>query len=265
MSKRNSFILLCAALLTLAVLFAAVSYAWLYFGDDIDGIEYSIAKIDSSVVMYFASDSNGNGIPDRLAENTEAKYYVEQYSFEKKTDEIYALSEDSEANTLAPLSIQNVFPSYIYTLKYELTNRSTADNRITFKLCESWLDSESAALLSTLSLRLGIVSADTPESGGTVSFGEKLYLSDYISGTSFTEATLAAMAEDVFIKGMTGMESADNYLDFWLRVEMEPYEQLTLHDPSFAMTESEYNALQGSSAVIPNLYIYFEIIHENET
>ncbi len=33
---------------------------------------------------------------------------------------------------------------------------------------------------------------------------------------------------------------------------------------SFTMTETEYNALQGKTANFPNLYIYFEIVYNDQ-
>ena len=62
---------------------------------------------------------------------------------------------------------------------------------------------------------------------------------------------------------MVGQEKPSNHIDFWLQLEMEPYDVLAARD-SFTMTEAEYNALQGKAAYFPNLYIYFEIVYDNQ-
>ena len=76
-------------IITLMLFFAVIgsSYAWFYIGDDISGITYSIAKIDSSVRLYKANDTNFNGVPDKLAATESAVYYMEQFSFTALGDE----------------------------------------------------------------------------------------------------------------------------------------------------------------------------------
>ena len=254
-SLIKTSILITALLLVLA--FATATFAWIFTGDIARGMEYSIAKIDSSVTLYRAVDDNMNGVPNRLGEPLPLKYYVEQYEFTQIGDEKFALSDTSEANTLTTVSITDLVPTQIYTLKYALVNKSSAENLITFKLASATLDN--AALLSTLSIRLGIVSAETTDSAATVEFGEKIYLADCITGNTFNETELRALGESIFIDGMTGPESPDNYCDFWLQIEMESYEELSARD-GFSLTEEEYNALQGKSAALPYLYIYFEIV-----
>jgi len=264
MSKTKTFILLMVTGVLLLALFIGISFGWLYFGDDIFGIKLSVAKIDSSVVMYLANDTNKNGVPDLLLAPKDNRYYKERFDFSKKTDEVFALSEDTAANTLSQISLDSVFPSEVYTFKYELTNRSTADNRITFFLNEKEVTPETAAFLSTLSVRLGVVRSLDSENIAEIEFGEKIYLADYISADSFIGANISAFGSDIYIGGMTGMESSDNYLDFWLQIEMEDYDTLKGASQKFSLTEEEYNSLQGTSASLPTIYIYFEIVYENE-
>lgn len=269
MIKNKTYTIIIALLLVFAVI--GSSYAWFYNGDDISGITYSIAKIDSSVRIYKANDANFNGIPDKLAATESAVYYMEQFSFTALGGEVFALSEESTVNQLVAVQLENVFPSQVHTLKYSLINRSTAENVITFKLGQDTLDADSIAMLSTFSARLGTVSAPDTTSVGTVTFGDKIYFADYVTGNTVADTStgtpsdvvIPAPGGTVTIDAMVGQDNPSNHLDFWLQLEMEPYEVLAARQ-SFTMTETEYNALQGKTANLPNLYIYFEIVYNNQ-
>jgi hypothetical protein len=184
---------------------------------------------------------------------------------------IYGNTEQSAANQLVAVQLENVFPSQVHTLKYSLVNRSTAENVITFKLGQDTLDDDSIAMLSTFSARLGTVSAADTTSVGTVTFGDKIYFADYVSGNTIADVSNGTLSDVVIpaaggtvtIDAMVGQDTPSNHLDFWLQLEMEPYEVLAARD-SFTMTESEYNALQGKTADFPNLYIYFEIVYKDQ-
>lgn len=257
MKKKLTLTAILAVALLISIIFASFTYAWLFSGDIARGMEYSIAKIDSSVILYRANDDNLNGIPNRLDENINEEYYLEQYSFTQLGDEKFALSEDSEANMLTDIVITDAFPTQNYTFKYSLVNKSTAENLITFKLVGGeWDDT---ALLSTLSFRLGIVTAEAPDSVATVDFGQEIFLADHINGGTLEDTVITASSDAIYIDGMSGAETPDNYCDFWLQIEMESYETLSAH-PGFTLSEEEYNALQGKTVSIPNLYIYFEIV-----
>ena len=121
-------------LLALAITLSSAAYAWFALGDAARGMEYSIAKIDSSVILYHAIDDNRNGVPNLLAEGVQHSYYLEQYAFEQVGVETYALSEDSAANMLTSIDLENLLPTRRYTFKYALTNRSSAQNLISFRL-----------------------------------------------------------------------------------------------------------------------------------
>ena len=269
MIKNKTYTIIIALLLVFALI--GSSYAWFYNGDAISGITYSIAKIDSSVRLYKANDTNFNGIPDKLAATESSVYYMEQFSFTALGGEVFALSEKSSANQIVSVQLENVFPSQVHTLKYSLINRSTAENVITFKLGQDTLDADSIAMLSTFSARLGTVSAPDITSVGTVTFGDKIYFADYVTGNTVADTSngtpsdvvIPAPGGTVTIDAMVGQDKPSNHLDFWLQLEMEPYDVLAARD-SFAMTESEYNALQGKAANLPNLYIYFEIVYNNQ-
>ena len=261
MKTRLPFTVFLACSLVLAIAFASFTYAWIFTGDVARGMEYSIAKIDSYVSLYRAVDDNKNGVPNRLTDDEQLKYYVEKYEFEKLGEDKFALTEDTEANLLTTVVLENVIPTETYTLKYALVNNSTAENLITFKFYATEI--ENLALLSPISLRLGIVKSDATDSYATVEFGEKIYLADHISGNTIEETEIQALADDIFIAGMSGVETPENFCDFWLQIEMESYEALTTHT-GFTLTEEEYNALQGQSVSLPYLYIYFEVVIDEE-
>lgn len=255
-----SFVQLAALAVTLAL--ATTSLSWLVNGDRVVGMQYSIAKIDSSVTLYRANDDNKNGVPNMLETPAAANYYLERFDFEKLGAEVYALSEDTELNQLVDVSFDGIYPTEVHTLKYALINRSTIENRVTFKLANASLSAEQARVLSSTSLRLGVVRSDSADSAGDVVFGDKIYLYDCISGTDFSTVTLDfGSGEDVYINGFTGISTTDNCLDFWLQLEFESYGELVRLYPDFPLSEAEYNALEGKSAVLPNLYIYFEIVY----
>lgn len=255
MNKRFFPWTLILLLLALAITLSGAAYAWLALGDTAKGMEYSIAKIDSSVIMYHAIDDNGNGVPNLLEESVPFSYYLEQYAFEQVGIETYALSEDLTANMLTALDLENVLPTQRYTFKYALTNRSAVRNLISFRL--QGVEYADTALLSTLSFRLGAVESSGSDTVGLPRFGEKIYLLDYIEGNAFLDCALCA--EEFYLDGMTGAQDDDNHLDFWLQIEMESYDALAQRG-GFSLTHDQYNALQGTTVSLPALYIYFEIV-----
>ena len=259
--KKTLYLFVQLLATTFALLFATVSYSWLTIGDSIRGITYTVAKIDSSVMVYRANDDNLNGIPNLLSAPENAVYYAERFSFTPISGEVYALAEDSELNMLTEISLNNVIPTAVYTLKYSMINRSSIENRISFRFSSATINSDVAAVLSAMSVRIGMVNSESVETYGELSFGEKVFLCDIINGESFSEIELKFSDEDCFIPGFTGVDATDNRKDFWLQFEMESYETLVAHNPDFSLSESEYEALQGKSASIPNLYIFFEIIY----
>ena len=257
MNKRLFPWTLLLLLLALAITLSGATYAWFAFGNSVKGMEYTIAKIDSSVILYHAIDDNLNGVPNLLEQGVQYSYYLEQYAFEQVGVETYALSEDSSANTLTALDLENVLPTQRYTFKYALTNRSSTENLITFRLQGG--EYADTALLSTLSMRLATVEAEQADAQGLPNFGEKLYLLDYIEGDTLQTCTLQATEQELYLGGMTGAADDDNHLDFWLQIEMESYDVLVQRD-GFSLTYDEYNALQGATVSLPALYIYFEIV-----
>ena len=80
------------ALIVSVVLLAGTVAAWLSLGDYIEGMNFSILKINSTVTMYAAVDSNRNGVPDLLdtpldPDSADPSDYTEKYTFaEKGTD-----------------------------------------------------------------------------------------------------------------------------------------------------------------------------------
>ena len=103
------------ALIVSVVLLAGTVAAWLSLGDYIEGMNFSILKINSTVTMYAAVDSNRNGVPDLLdtpldPDSADPSYYTEKYNFaEKGTD--YAQSEDP----VAELTLKDDITAVSYT------------------------------------------------------------------------------------------------------------------------------------------------------
>ena len=257
MNKRLFPTTILLLVLALAISVATATYAWLSLGDTAKGMEYSIAKIDSSVIFHRAVDDNLNGIPNLLDQNLAQAYYIEQYAFEPVGEEIFAISENSSANMLTTLELEQVLPTQRYTFKYALTNRSTAQNLITWRLQGGeYVDT---SLLSTLSFRLATVKSDGENALGYPDFGEKLYLVDYIQGSVLTNCVIKSSEDEIYLDGLTGVSGEINHMDFWLQIEMESYEVLAQRE-GFTLTLEQYNELQGHSVSLPILYIYFEIV-----
>ena len=238
--KRTLYLFIQLLALALTLAFATVSFSWFVSKDEVSGMEYSIAKIDSSVTVYTANDDNKNGIPNMLDTPVSADYYLERYSFEKHGGEVYALSEDSLLNKLPDVTFENAFPTAVHTVKYALINRSTIENHLTFLFDESY------------------------DSVGQTEFGKKIYFYDYINGQSLSDIPLLDASEgSTFINGFSG-NNFDNRLDFWLKLEIETYEDLLANVDGFSLTRAEYDSIMGSSIELPSLYIYFEIVYEDK-
>ena len=255
MSKR--LLPTATLLLALLIVMSTATYAWFTNGDTVREMEYSIAKIDSSAILYRAVDDNRNGVPNLLEESITQSYYLEQYDFDQVGVETYALSEDSSTNMLTALSIENVLPTQRHTFKYALTNRSSAQNLITYRVQGGEYDN--TALLSTLSFCLGTVHSTATDAVGLPQFGEKVYLLDYIEGSALTGFNLKSDEAELYLAGMMTTQDTTNHLDLWLQIEMESYEILASKS-GFNLTREEYNALQGATVSLPAIYIYFEIV-----
>ena len=262
--KKTAYLFIQVLALALTLAFATVSFSWLVSKDAVVGMEYSIAKIDSSVTVYTANDDNRNGIPNKLENPISADYYLEQYSFEKHGGEVYAMSDDSLLNKLPDVTFNDAFPTAIHTVKYALINRSTVENHLAFLFDETSLDETMRRGLSVMSARLGQVSSESYDSAGNVELGRKVYFYDYITGSSLSEMQLIDASEgSTYINGFLG-NNYDNRLDFWLQLEIETYEDLLANVEGFSLTRAEYDSIAGSNIELPALYIYFEIVYEGE-
>lgn len=258
MKKLNKIII--SVLLITAFCGAGAVFAWFTNGDRMGTMGFKIAKIDSTVTLYKANDANFNGIPDLLYDSeglpyTERyNYYDEKYSFDRESAVLdYARSESPDpADILLNISVTDMFPSKVFTYKFALENKSEASNDIAFRLDETALTAETVSLLSTFSLRTAYVRNDNEIEYNS----NKTYLFEHISGGTLSETTVLS---GVSIAGLIEAgTSGTNCYDFWLMVEMEPYDALTAL-AGFSMTEAEYNALQGQGLTLPGFRVYFEI------
>ena len=263
MNKRVALIAAVAVALIIAV-FTGSAMGWIAVEDRVDGLTYTVAKIDSSVNLYIANDHNRNGIPDQLTPFA-AHYYMERFSFTRiGSKEVYALSSDeTDANMLEDFHLDAILPSKVYTLKYELTNRSSIENRISLILADLVCNEVEARALSCFSVRLGYVTADAPDELGTVHEGEKIFLGSHVSQGKFSSLEVRAQEDDLYIGSMIDPADTDHYLDMWLSFEMESYEVLCEQVEGFAdrVSREQYQALEGESAVIPAVYVRFEIVY----
>lgn len=243
------------ALIVSVVLLAGTVAAWLSLGDYIEGMNFSILKINSTVTMYAAVDSNRNGVPDLLdtplvPDSADPSYYTEKYNFaEKGTD--YAQSEDPVAELTLKDDITAAFPSQVFTYKFKLVNNSDTGNVLSFKYDTS-VASGDTQLLNALSVRLGSVEAD-----GSVVFYEKKYFGKDLSGENNKILDLMPAGEKIEINGGIAAQAGGNRRDFWVQIEMAPYKELTKQ--GIVLTEENYNGLQGKSLKELNFRIYFEV------
>ncbi len=172
MKKINIIFRLTIIFLSTALLVSLI-YSWYIDSGIIKDTSFNILQIDSLITVYEAEDVNFNGVPDKIVEANKYykssedesgsyieyknKYYDEKYSF-KFYDQKYALSQDSEANTLLPISIKDAAPSKIYTYKYEITNYLDNLNKLELFTLES---SNSDDELKNFSIRVVSISRNT--------------------------------------------------------------------------------------------------------
>lgn len=277
MKKSTKFIMTGVSVaLAFCVLALSGILAWFAINDGINNMSFKIAKINSTVRLYYGVDDNYNGVPELLstpitsANTAYYTYYTDVYNFYEPVTQFgnavyaedFALSEEPTDVTL-DIAATDVFPSRVYTYKLSLLNRGDASNTISMKVAAKAASAftaytgtslTEASLMKTLSVRIGTINRD-----GTMTFGSKVYFADSFNADGdFSESTLLSGQSIMGIieAGTTGA----NYLDYWLQIEMEPYDALAAKYGSSFMTKDNYNALMGKSLTLPYMKIYFEVI-----
>lgn len=228
--KKFKIILPIAALAIAIITTIAVITAWYTPGDRVDDMSFNILQIDSLVTLYKANDSNYNGVPDLQTNQNKNKYYSpeaddnngayvsydnmyhdENYSFDY-VDQRYALSQDSKANLLSSVKIEDAVPSKIYGYKFEITNYVGEENEMEFSFVEDKDNKVDKTILKDFEVRLGIVN-----SNNTVTFTNWTSFSD---GTTYSPFTLNPLNEAIKIPAQTGSLLVGR-LDLWLQIKIK--------------------------------------------
>ncbi len=235
--NRDKLFLIIIAVITTCFI-ASGSLAWFSRYDTVNDMKFKILQIDSEVRMYFAVDGNNNGVPDLLSTenynkyyndyaeyndvgevindsyqtyvNYTNQYYEEKYDFILKESKI-ALSADSVANQFTPVSLTEVAPSKIYTLKFEVTNYVGAENTLSFGFSSVY--SGNLAKLSNFECRIGILET-TDGQNVSYEFTEWEKLTD---GTSYGGLTVI---DGIVIDGTNEYTGLSGRKDLWLQIKM---------------------------------------------
>ncbi len=232
--KRSNLIALLATALGSVILFTCSLFAWYTKVKSSSDMSFDILQIDSLVTMYQANDDNFNGIPNLLTTGNEDKYYNPQivdgsavgyvaysnmYHHEKYAfnylDQKYALSQDSSANLLNTVTLNNVVPSKVYGFKYEITNYVGKENRLDLTFDPN--AEINTTNLSIFETRVGVVAAD-----GSLTFTEwkSFVTNNTYSGISFYENGITVPATSTPIS--TSKSSMNGRLDIWLQIRIKP-------------------------------------------
>ena len=265
----------CLLLIT-ALLLAGSTYAWLCYRDYAKSVKLQMTRINTEVWIYTANDTNLNGVPDLSAlpsdtaqitdENGETPtnelYYTENYDF-TFSSRCYAMSVES-GNIAAPTDLPALYPSQLYTFKFMMQNKSYMSNLVAFRYGDREAPAsvygdgagEDPVLLAMLYVRVGRVQAD-----GSVVFGEFRYLAESLTvdGDVYTFHGLDITPDRLEIDGMT--EMTPGKCDCWFQIGIAPYELLTANSAfqALGLTRADYDSIQGTSARLPSLYVYFDI------
>ena len=288
MKKKIFSLVISGVALLLSMAIGGMSvYAWLKISDEAKDVTVELARVNSEVIFYSATDSNKNGVPDlmtdeRMAEvSADAVNYPITYYTESK-DFRYIDRGEAKATDYDVIEFGNVMnrivPSQIFTFKASLKNKSDSKNLVSIRLENQRETDKTGQLLSTLAIRVGEV---TPaEDGGyVINYGEYIYLSDFIVKSAVTDGSGANYNYDFInvngetnssyplsgyvLPGITDLtaESYENVRDFWLQIEMIPYGELTEREKfvELGIDETTYNSLQGMSGLTLNFAVYFEV------
>lgn len=244
MNKFNRIFSIINLLLSTALITVTI-FAWYTYVSTVDQMRFNILQIDSLVTLYEANDENYNGVPNLLEETNinkywkyidskngsfvdyVNKYYDESFSF-NYLDQKYALSQDSEANLLNAITINNIAPSKIYCYKFELTNYISTSAKLTFSFEKETGITYNPEILKYFEVRLGIINNNK-----SIVFSDWTNLCDYDSETKnysykgkvlnpFINNTNANTFNDA--NGniiLPGTGTNNGRLDMWLQVKLK--------------------------------------------
>lgn len=235
-------------------------FAWFVIGDEINDMNFQIAKIDSTVTLYSVADTNRNGIPDI---DGNGDYLLTEIGTE------YAYSDESLASVTYNMSISDILPSQIVTFMLYLQNIGDVTNmvRVGFSDYRNG-DTQASAFRSESNLnRLEILSASigTAISGDTLENEKITFFQNYVSGsganTAWTNSELVSADDNWTIDGLLTYTGDSNTKKLWLQFCFEPYSELEANISSGAslLSKSAYQNMQNVSMELPMLKIYFEV------
>ncbi len=260
MKNKNVLLLSIRAVLLLMVLVVLVfdiTYAWLVSYKETGDLTFKILQIDSVVNLYQGTDTNGNGVLDLLEKTNTYKsekdasdsnygkylsyneyYYMEKYDFSLK-DSKYALSKDSSANLLNTITLENMAPSKIYTVKIETINYSEYANNIYFAFADT-TDIDST-FLKQIKLRFACVECDTSGATETVTcdFTEWTpFLAE--NSSTYTGLTINSSANPYVLPStndyMSGSIVHHGKKDFWIQIKLDETATVS-HPETFTLPE----------------------------
>ena len=250
-------VLLALLLIVILTLAGFLAYAWYSVGDETGDVNYQAYQIDSVVTMYEANDVNYNGVPDLLSRNgypdstygyyetdddgnlkTDADgnyirthvaydlaYYNEKYDF-NYLDTTLVLTRDSTANMFSPVTIQNLYPSRVYTFKYALANYNFSENTVTFGFdtvttADGKTVTSDEVLAANFRVRLCRVMDDGTLKAGT--------WQNFAAGADLANTGILDDDEttDIMIDKYDG-DSGSGRLDIWLQIQFLPSADNTL-------------------------------------
>lgn len=181
--KKGILVIRILSLFLSTALLVSLIYSWYIDVGIVKDASFNILQIDSLVIVYEANDINYNGVPNKIEESNKYfnsnigtdgsyveyknTYYIEKYSF-NFFDQKYALSQESEANTLNTINIVNAAPSRIFTYKYEITNYLPNDNDVEISILEN-----SVSNIDNFSIRIGGV-----DENASIAFSDWIVLSN---------------------------------------------------------------------------------------
>lgn len=268
MKTKKQLLISLISLALLLVFTAGVAFAWFLRGDNLSGLFFRVAKIDSDIGLYKANDFNFNGMPD-LDENG-------RYSFSKIGWE-YAQSVTGSGSSSLELSIEGFMPTQIRTYRIAVYNRSDADNTLRFAFDDSEQHQTFSKYLQAVSVKIGKAQIATIDGADILNYRvqdayyetalteyyQKLYFADFLDEEyKFKEFDETYQAElPVAMDGGTHtVIAAGEIIYFWLQFEFETFADLTDNVAnSFDLTEADYQAAQGKSFDIPLLKVFLEI------
>lgn len=261
MIKKKSFgsyALLVATAIAL-ILSLATTFSWFSSRFVTRDFTFTTAKMGSAVKLYEAVDFDYDGYPNLVDA-------VEQFVEEEQ------IKADDSDKMITILSINNMLPSQIYTYKINVTNNGTVKSEV---LAEFSYVGSNLTILQSLAVTPILLGENN-----TILKGEKCYLADpkYMSydadgnptafnGITFINNEAYAPFFQDYQNDYADLDfrtSVGNQKDFYFQIEMVPYDEIKAEYPNIALTESDYNNLQGYSTGNDNVNLLFLVALEAE-